>query len=282
MTIEGIEIHNYVLIEKLGEGAFARVYKAKHKTVDKLVAIKVVKCDQPNTLKHESRILHYLYRRRIKFITDTASLENSNMPFEFSNGVNSNSVMFPVVHWYGRYGDLLCLATTYYMNDLQGFLKNAHASLLQDAFQQMIQLCKMIHDVGIIHGDIKPANYMINDMGYIVLVDFGMARSIDFHNEKWASFFGTPKYASPFVHSGYKPFKRDDLIMTGFSMMSLLDIEFPWANKGCSHESYAEYKSLDNLSKLCNPSFVQFFEYLYRLDFKDVPDYNLLSRIVFL
>ena len=146
----------------------------------------------------------------------------------------------------------------------------------------MIQLCKMIHDVGIIHGDIKPANYMINDMGYIVLVDFGMARSIDFHNEKWASFFGTPKYASPFVHSGYKPFKRDDLIMTGFSMMSLLDIEFPWANKGCSHESYAEYKSLDNLSKLCNPSFVQFFEYLYRLDFKDVPDYNLLSRIVFL
>jgi serine/threonine protein kinase len=137
VLIMSVQLHNYILIEKLGEGGFARVYKAKHKHIDKIVAIKIVKKGEFNTLQHESRVLLYL------------------------NSYYMN--VFPLLHWFGRYGNLLCLATTYYSNNLRDFLHNSHQSLFYDTIKQMIDLCKKLHTVHIIHGDIKPDNFMIND-----------------------------------------------------------------------------------------------------------------------
>lgn len=243
--IEGIKIHNYILIEKLGEGGFARVYKAKHKHIDKIVALKVVKKGEFNTLQHESRVLLYL------------------------NSYYMN--VFPLLHWFGRYGNLLCLATTYYSNNLRDFLHNSHQSLFYDTIKQMIDLCRKLHAVHIIHGDIKPDNFMINDKGFVTLVDFGMARSIENEgdNVHWTAFFGTPKYASPFVHSGFKPYKRDDMISLGFTILVLMQIELPLT------------RLLPDLLPICDEKMTPFFTHLYDTPLHKDPDYMFLTNLFF-
>ncbi len=61
--------------------------------------------------------------------------------------------------------------------------------------RQAAQALEALHAGGWIHGDVKPANLMINDQGHVTLVDLGFARRV--HSPLGKVFRGTPRYASP-------------------------------------------------------------------------------------
>lgn len=278
MTSNTIVIHNYKIIEKIGQGGFANVYKASHMLSNKTVAVKMVNKDTANSVKHESKILSYL---------------NSELALEYKH-------IAPTLYWYGRYGDLLCLTCTYYPQSLMTYLRDPLLSItMTDVFKQIIRCIRHIHKTAIVHCDIKPDNFMVTYDGRITLIDYGMAYL--FTNDdgthcletRWSSFSGTPKYASPFVHAGYNPCRRDDMISIGFVFLVICKIELLWAGKTLSHSEYETSKSLDSILDLINSKtneidvtykfilepLIAYFKHVYNLKYSEKPNYDMYESL---
>ena len=199
-------IHNYNVIEKLGQGAFSVVFKGKSVVTGKEVAIKVSK-DPEQRLKLESKILAYLNRERVTAV--------------------------PTLYWYGTYGSNSCLATTLYREELKPVQELYKALTL---CSQIVSGLQAIHCAGIVHSDIKPDNFMLDDRGRIQIIDFGLS-SLIYNRDKGlmrenimrSSLVGSCKYASYNLHIGNSPSFRDDLISAGYVMMWLQGIVLPWS-----------------------------------------------------
>lgn len=265
MTSETIVIHKYEIIEKIGSGGFSTVYKARHKITGKMVALKIVKLrEYSKTILNESKILSFL---------------NSEM------GARATE-FFPTLHWYGMFGNMTCLATTFFAGSFEEVLRGTSDTLKQlDVCSQMLELMHHIHHFNVIHCDVKPDNFLVNDSGKLVLIDFGMARlcvnpETNVHvPNKLSSFFGTPKYASFNLHFGNRPSRRDDLISVGYIMIMVFGINLPWVD-----DNNNEMKQLDQLISYLTPLsrnyLIPYFKEVYALKYEDAPDYSLYNSIL--
>lgn len=267
-----IYIHVYRVIERLGKGAFSSVFKAEHRTNKRLVAIKVESAHA--TIKHESRILSYLDRE---------------LPSYAKHFV-------PTLHWYGIYGNAVCLAMPFYPQTLVSMQNDLIRSL--DVCHQIVCAFRWIHETGIVHCDVKPDNFMVNDRGKVVVIDFGLAHVYkvdDEHTPNIATehIIGSPKYASYFVHQGNSISRRDDLISIGYVAMWCFGVEMEWSNiytPECDLPIYhirhsanimrAKCKKPENImAKMENPYLKEYFEYVHSLEHSEDPNYNEYLRI---
>lgn len=78
---------------------------------------------------------------------------------------------------------------------------------------------EVLHQSGFLHGDIKPANLMINRLGIVKIIDFGRAVRID---EKTTLLLGTPLYMPPEVHRHERGLVQSDLYSLGLVGLELL------------------------------------------------------------
>ncbi|MCF7838697.1 MAG: serine/threonine protein kinase [Candidatus Marinimicrobia bacterium] len=83
--------------------------------------------------------------------------------------------------------------------------------------RQILRGLETLHELGFLHGDIKPANIMLNGLGYVKLVDYGRATRI---NERSGILFGTPLYMAPEQHR-----RRPSLIPADIYSVGLVGIE---------------------------------------------------------
>jgi serine/threonine protein kinase len=264
-------IHNYKLLDKLGKGAFSTVFKAEHRISKKLVAIKVEK--EATTLKHESKILAYLNR-------ELPGLPN-----------------IPTLHWYGLYGNNVCLATTFYQMSLTQYLQKSVETW--PLFKKLVSTIKHLHSVYIVHSDIKPDNFMVDLRENPIMIDFGLSslfynaeKDVYRENVRSAHLVGSPKYASYNLHLGNVVSPRDDLISLGYMMITILGVELPWSSDLPSEETdfplyhvmhpgnvqRAKYKKFETLKAylLDYPvaeHLLPFLEKVYALEYGVVPDY---------
>ena len=256
-------IHNYTVVEKLGQGAFSIVFKGKNVVTGKEVAIKVSK-DPEQRLKHESKILAYLNRERVTCV--------------------------PTLYWYGACGSNSCLATTLYTEGLKPVQMLYKALTLCN---QIVSGLQAIHCAGIVHTDIKPDNIMLDDRGRIQIIDFGLS-SLIYNRDKGVmqenvsreNLVGSCKYASYNLHLGNSPSFRDDLISAGYVMMWLQGIALPWANLSDTSESKLPLYHIDhpeNVERAKRKQLVlnieskhmsAYFNMVYKLKYEEIPKYN--------
>lgn len=292
MTTELPVIHKYVLHEKLGKGCFSSVFRGVHKITNREVAIKIESDAAPlNMLKRESKILSYLNKEiKERWIT-------------------------PTLFWYGYYGDHICMATTFYpktftshIDDLWSTNKPNITIELAALSYQIIEIFQYVHGAFIVHSDIKPDNFMINDVGKVVLIDFGLASLYvesgdttkhrrDEHKEH---LIGSPKYASYFLHDGHTPARRDDMISVGYMLMTLFKIEHPTIQIDDDDKDHLiplyhimhphniirkRLKSPDHLFKYlqtiqASKNYVKpYLENVYKIGFAETPDYYTLKGL---
>lgn len=281
MLAETVKIHKYEVIRKIGAGGFSTVYKAKHCNTGKTVALKIVKsADHSKMILNESKIISYLNRE-----------------------IKMSKHIFPTLHWYGTFGKMTCLATTFYSESFTDILHNGLTDILPklDLCAQMIEIMHHIHSVGVIHCDVKPDNFMINDEHRLVLIDFGMARMFinpnnqsHIPNKMSNTLFGTPKYASFYLHLGNRPSRRDDLISVGYLMMLVLGVELPWSSQDSSYDIHhasnvqrLELKLPDcmhqYLSSLKNADvnhyLIPYFKEVGALKYDETPGYAIYNSI---
>jgi len=197
----------YKIIDKLGKGNFGTIYKGIIEKKNTHVAIKIESLDAANSIKHEVRIINYLY----------------------SKGVNR----IPQVYWYGIFKEQhRCLVMKYYETSLIDFINskesNKHVILINRIFIKMIEILESIHEHFVIHRDIKPENFMISN-NELYLIDFGLATFYIDENENHIimkeedSMIGSAKYASINIHNGNTYSRRDDMISIGYIYILLIN-----------------------------------------------------------
>lgn len=85
--------------------------------------------------------------------------------------------------------------------------------------RQVLRGLETLHEMGFVHSDVKPANIMIDRLGYVKLVDYGRAVHLD---EKITLLLGTPAYMAPEIHSERIARSRSDIYSLGLVGLEML------------------------------------------------------------
>lgn len=189
----------YEILEKIGSGSFAAVYRARDKDLGREVAIKEIfeqYREDPKYLDgywQESQLLASLQHPNVITIFDILR-DRGWLIMELMQSNLSDRLE-------GRQMDLRSLRTTL-----------AHA----------LRALKYLHARGVIHGDIKPGNLMIDSRKRIKIGDFGLARRVS--DDEGSLVKGTTKYMAPEVVSDDfgEVTTQSDLYSLGFTAYELM------------------------------------------------------------
>jgi serine/threonine-protein kinase PpkA len=97
-----------------------------------------------------------------------------------------------------------------------------------DIFLQMAGALGAVHGAGLCHRDLKPANVMMRPDGRIVLIDFGLAKSMDGASDTSGEVRGSPYYISPEQAAGAAVDQRSDLYSLGIIFYEMLTGKRPF------------------------------------------------------
>jgi len=203
----------YEIVEVIGEGAMARVYKAHDPDIDRTVAIKLLKSQLRDDWEYRTRFLReakgagVLSHPNIVTVYDVGEQEgHPYMAMEYVEGATLADV-------------------------IRDKKQLAPATVVQIG----IQLAKALdyaHARGIIHRDVKPGNIMLLRDGVTIKVaDFGICRIDDSEATQATqvgNVLGTPHYMSPEQVQGEKADARSDLFSAGVVLYQLLASTLPF------------------------------------------------------
>jgi serine/threonine protein kinase len=197
----------------LGRGAMGAVYKARQVSLDRDVAVKVI---------------------RPEMMTDPRMLKRFEVEARTVGKFNSAHVV--MVHDVGFEHGVHYLV----MELVQGKNMREHTKLLAggrlpagEAIPLLRQACKGLEEaqrLGVIHRDIKPDNLMLTDRGVLKIADFGIAKPMheDFNMTMTSELIGTPLYMSPEQCQGKADLDfRSDMYSLGATFYYLLTGEPP-------------------------------------------------------
>jgi serine/threonine protein kinase len=251
--------NKYQITEELGKGKFGIVYKA-NTTDGQLVAIKYDITDM-SILKHEVTMLNYLHQRKCnsKNIPKIVWYGKSEIPsFNTRSGKGASSLCTTNTEGDRRSpeefvnpGPYSCLVLPYYDCSLKQFMARGQTDIqsfpLKSWMSQMIHILQSIHQLYVIHRDLKPDNFMIKD-SQIYLIDFGMStffvdgetgKHVPNNQEPRTEIIGSPMYASIHIHEGNKASRRDDCIQLGYIFLyMILGGHLPWEGIQCTDSTY--------------------------------------------
>lgn len=157
------ELGNYQIIRELGKGGMGQVYVAEHKTMKRLVALKVLSA---NAVGNEQAV-----RRFQREVEAAARLSHPNIVTAFDAG-HDNDRCFLVTELIEG-SDLAAIVGKfgpYSIEDSLSIIRQAALGL------------QYAHGCGVIHRDIKPANLLIDQTGTVRILDMGLARFEDEQN----------------------------------------------------------------------------------------------------
>jgi len=209
------------IIEYLGRGGMGIVYKARQKTLGRLVALKLLAPERANDPSFAER-----------FAREGQALAALNHP---------NIV---AVYDFGQAGGFYFLLMEFVDGVNLRQLLNARKLTPKEALSIVPPVCDALqcaHDHGIVHRDIKPENLLINKAGAVKIADFGIAKIVardSAHEpgtegsprEARTTTFGTPDYAAPEQHdAGAALDHRADIYSLGVVLYEMLTGERPSA-----------------------------------------------------
>lgn len=148
---------NYVVLDRLGAGGMGTVYKARHRRMKRVVAIKVLPRD-----KMRSAALVARFQREVETI---AQLSHPNIVIAY-DADECDAGPFLVMEYVPGY-------------DLEQLVQNKgplSMALGVDHVLQVARAMEYAHSQGIVHRDIKPANMLRNAAGTVKVTDLGLAR----------------------------------------------------------------------------------------------------------
>jgi hypothetical protein len=171
---------DYDLLHRLGEGGMGVVYAARQASIDRTVAIKMLKTK--GTGEREERA---------KFLSEaviTGDLEHPNIVPIYDLGRNEAGALF------------------YAMKRVKGTPWDSaiQAKSLQENLEILMKVADAVafaHSRGVTHRDLKPENVMLGDFGEVLLMDWGLAMS-PANSTRNTGMGGTPAYMAPEMASG--------------------------------------------------------------------------------
>jgi len=210
----GFVVGRYIVLDRLGEGNKGRVFKAKHKLMGRLVALKVI---APQIASRASSIARFHREMRL-----LGRLDHPNVVRAFDAD---------------QVGDLLYIVMEYVAGrDLEQLFQDRGPLPPAEAAAYMAQAALGLahaHDQGIVHRDVKPTNLILSQEGQVKVLDLGLGALLEADSQ--TSFataaghsVGTLHYMSPEQTTASEVDCRSDLFSLGCTMYHLLTGQNPY------------------------------------------------------
>lgn len=210
MNLEGINIPGYELQKPVGEGGMATVFLAVQQSLNRKVAIKVMRRSTGDPTEEKRFLLEG---------QTLARLPHPNIVGVFDI-VQNDEINYIAMEYLGG-------------GTLSDRIKTGWVSLsdLLAIIVQMAGALQFAHDHGVVHRDLKPANILFRDSRTPVLTDFGIARLSDEGATRITAtgmMVGTPTYMSPEQATGGKVDGRSDQYSLGIMFYELMTKKPPF------------------------------------------------------
>jgi len=211
-------IDGYSIQEKIGQGGFGHIYKAKHSKTGQTVAIKflTLNVDFDNAkrkryvdrFERETQLVSRLQHPNIVRLLDKGECDDNQFyaVFEYVEGVTLKEMLAEA----GRFS----------------------APEAADVMSQVLDSLVHAHEQGVIHRDIKPSNIMLTQVGaktHVKILDFGIgsltkeARQLEYQTITLTQeTLGTPSYSAPEQLRGEPPTPKTDLYVWGLVFLECL------------------------------------------------------------
>src|SRR6266700_2511339 len=207
----GKSLGQFRIVERIGAGGMATVFKAYQPTLDRYVAIKVLPA-------YHARDPVFL-KRFVQAAKAVARLSHANIV---------------TIHEFGEQDGITYIVMEYVVGGtLKDSLKGGRAIPIAEAVDFMIQaadglLCA--HSNGIIHRDVKPANMLLRKDGHLLISDFGIAKMLEGTTNltRVGTGIGTPQYMSPEQGTGQAVDRRSDIYSLGIVLFHCLTGRVPF------------------------------------------------------
>jgi len=200
--------NRYELLEVIGSGGMAVVYKAKCHRLNRLVAVKVLKSDLAEDadfrrrFRDESQAVAMLSHPNIVSVYDVSRGETEYIVMELIDGITLKQYM-------EKRGQLNWREALHFITQIMKALSHAHSR-------------------GIIHRDIKPQNIMVLRDGSVKVADFGIACLANSANTLTQEALGSVHYMSPEQARGDRTDARSDIYSAGVVLYEMLTGRLPF------------------------------------------------------
>jgi serine/threonine protein kinase len=205
----GQSLGQYQVVEEIGRGGMATVYRARQTSVGRDVAIKVL----PRSLTHESNFLQRFYRE----VEIVAHLQH---PHILS------------VYDFGEYEEMPYIVMAYLTGGtLADWIGRGPMPLdtVSRVLKEMADALDYAHSKGIIHRDFKPSNVLLDEQGNTYLSDFGLARASESSgNMTGTGILGTPSYMAPEQAEPNELTHAADVYALGVTLFQMISGKVPF------------------------------------------------------
>jgi tRNA A-37 threonylcarbamoyl transferase component Bud32/SH3-like domain-containing protein len=213
----GKTIGKYRLVEPLGRGGMAEVYKAYQPGLDRYVAVKLM-----HSFLAEDKDFLARFQREAKLV---ASLRHPNIV---------------QVHDFDTEGGMYYMVMEYIDGEtLKSRLQNLEERNQWISIDEAVRIIlsigsalKYAHRMGMVHRDVKPANVMIDTHGSVILTDFGIAKifagGAGTQLTASGAMVGTPSYMSPEQGLGQAGDERSDIYSLGVMLYQMVTARLPF------------------------------------------------------
>ena len=201
--------NRYRIVERIGVGGMAEVYRAEDNVLGRTVAVKVMLPQFADDETFASR-----------FRQEAASAANLSSPY-----------IVNVYDWGQDSGTYYIVMEYVRGSDLKTAIKQRGAinqRKVAEIGSQVCQALSVAHNMDIIHRDIKPQNIMVQPDGNVKVMDFGIARAKNSNAEKTSVVLGTAHYISPEQAQGKDLTCASDIYSLGIVLYESVTGQLPF------------------------------------------------------
>ena len=214
MTEPALLNNRYQLLEALGTGGMAQVFRARDLMLERFVAIKMLRSDYSADPELQVR-----FRQEAKA---AANLSHPNIVTVHDFGFDQGRLFIVMEHVPGT--------------NLKVMIENLGKINPDDALPLIVQACAGLgyaHRAGLVHCDVKPHNILVTPDRRVKVTDFGIARAIAGINpdEQNDVVWGSPLYFSPEQAAGQAPSPASDVYSLGVVMYEMMAGRPPFVAK---------------------------------------------------
>ncbi|MEP0804556.1 MAG: serine/threonine protein kinase [Chloroflexota bacterium] len=209
---EGAVLNNrYQLLERIGTGGMADVFRARDLMLERTVAIKIL---------HEHYSAEKGFQERFKQeARAAANLSHPNIVTVHDFGFDHDQLYIVMEHIPGK--------------DLKTVLRQRGRYPVDEAIPLIVQACAGIgyaHRAGLVHCDVKPHNMIVTPDGRLKVTDFGIARALSTiqPDERADVVWGSPQYFSPEQAAGEAPSPASDVYSLGIVLYEMITGALPF------------------------------------------------------